>query len=153
MCHALEPSPNSRTTHSESFQGQLVSCLLCAAQNQGISAMRSCRVVTRGLATPHLTSTAAPHSRTHVLACVCVCCVVTHAAGDKLVMAGLPAAGVQYAVGDDSDDPDAADAGDTAAPDMGQVRNPCVTWWGAVGVQVGLGGAMGLDSTNVVCCG
>lgn len=37
-------------------------------------------------------------------------------------MAGLPAAGVQYAVGDDSDDPDAADAGDTAAPDMGQVR-------------------------------
>lgn len=36
-------------------------------------------------------------------------------------MAGLPAAGVQYAVGDDSDDPDAADAGDTAAPDMGQV--------------------------------
>lgn len=44
------------------------------------------------------------------------------AAGDRLVMAGLPAAGVQYAVGDDSDDPDAADAGDTAAPDMGQVR-------------------------------
>ena len=44
------------------------------------------------------------------------------AAGDKLVMAGLPTAGVQYAVGDDSDDPDAADAaGAAAAPDMGQV--------------------------------
>jgi hypothetical protein len=44
------------------------------------------------------------------------------AAGDKLVMAGLPAAGVQYAVGDDSDDPDAADATAAAVPDMGQVR-------------------------------
>jgi hypothetical protein len=51
-----------------------------------------------------------------------VCSLCVAAAGDRLVMAGLPAAGVQYAVGDDSDDPDATDAGDTAAPDMGQVR-------------------------------
>lgn len=50
------------------------------------------------------------------------CALSGAAAGDKLVMAGLPAAGVQYAVGDDSDDPDAADASTAAAPDMGQVR-------------------------------
>jgi hypothetical protein len=47
-------------------------------------------------------------------------------------MAGMPAAGLQYTVGDDSDDPDAADAAaDTAAPDMGQV-SVCVWGGGAV---------------------
>jgi hypothetical protein len=51
-------------------------------------------------------------------------------------MAGLPAAGLQYTVGDDSDDPDAADAAaDTAAPDMGQVRGGVELWRG-----VGVGG-------------
>jgi hypothetical protein len=46
-------------------------------------------------------------------------------AGGKLFMGGLPAPGVQYAAGEDSDDPDAAEAaGGTAtavAPDMGKV--------------------------------
>lgn len=46
------------------------------------------------------------------------------AAGGKFVMGGLPAPGVQYAAGEDSDDPDAAEDEGAAvqAPDMGQVR-------------------------------
>ncbi len=44
------------------------------------------------------------------------------AAGGKLVMGGLPAPGVQYVAGEDSDDPDAAeDEATFMAPDMGQV--------------------------------
>jgi hypothetical protein len=63
-------------------------------------------------------------------ACLTTLASATHAhappapaAGDRLVMAGLPAPGVQYAAGDDSDDPDAVDeAAGAAAPAMGQVR-------------------------------
>jgi hypothetical protein len=44
-------------------------------------------------------------------------------------MGALPAPGLQYAAGEDSDDPDAAEGEDAAAaraPDMGQVRqNSC----------------------------
>eukprot|EP00878_Enallax_costatus_P005037 GHUV01005297.1.p1 GENE.GHUV01005297.1~~GHUV01005297.1.p1 ORF type:complete len:1446 (+),score=421.24 GHUV01005297.1:301-4638(+) len=50
--------------------------------------------------------------------------VLWHQAGGKLVMGGLPAPGVQYAAGEDSDDPDAAETDETAAiqaPDLGQV--------------------------------
>jgi hypothetical protein len=54
-----------------------------------------------------------------------VCVTVPAAAGGgKLVMGALPAPGLQYAAGEDSDDPDAADGADAAAvkaPDMGQV--------------------------------
>lgn len=53
--------------------------------------------------------------------CICVLC----AAGGKLVMGGLPAPGVQYAAGGDSDDPDAAETDEAAiqAPDLGQVQS------------------------------
>lgn len=54
-----------------------------------------------------------------------MCVFACTAAGGKLVIGGLPAPGVQYAAGEDSDDPDAAEADDEAtaqAPDMGQVR-------------------------------
>ncbi|KAF6258699.1 hypothetical protein COO60DRAFT_1088483 [Scenedesmus sp. NREL 46B-D3] len=50
--------------------------------------------------------------------------VLWHQAGGKLVMGALPAPGLQYAAGEDSDDPDAAEGDDAAvatAPDKGQV--------------------------------
>lgn len=47
-----------------------------------------------------------------------------HAAGGKLVMAGLPAPGVTYVAGDDSDDPDAAEDLGGAAKHEGTVSGP-----------------------------
>ncbi|WIA34203.1 hypothetical protein OEZ86_012559 [Tetradesmus obliquus] len=48
--------------------------------------------------------------------------VLWHQAGGRLVMGALPAPGLQYAAGEDSDDPDAAEpATAVVAPDMGQV--------------------------------